>query len=297
MNLASVDLNLLVVFRALMAECHVTRAGAKLGLSQSGMSNALARLRDLAGDKLFVRTGSGMVPTQRARDLGPRVQQALALIEGALDEEHFDAASHRRTYVVAMPDAIEGLLVGPLSHRMSTLAPNARLAVVPLRTTRPALHQLRSDADLLVGAIEGGQWRHEALYVEGFRLLFDAEASPPERMTLARYCQRQHVVWSSQGDLRGHVDDLLAEVGRTRDVVVSTGSFLAIPHLLRGTSRLATLPSRIATMLATEHGLVTARVPVAVSEFEIRMAWHPVWDDDAGSSWLRQQVREVAATL
>ena len=279
-----------------MEEHHLTRAAARVGLSQSGMSNALARLRDLIGDPLFVRSASGMRPTRVALELGPPLQQALDLIEATLARNRFDPSTSDRKFVLAMPDAIEGLFLGPLLARMGTAAPNVRIAVVPLETTRPSTDLLRSGADLAVGAIHEGSWVHEALYVEGFQVLFDP-AIRDERMTLARYCARPHVVWNRSGELIGNVDGLLAARGRRRRVLAATSNFLAVPHLVRGSERMATLPSRIARMLAREHDLATARVPIGVPEFEIRMAWDPAWDADEGAGWLRDEVRAVAAEL
>lgn len=293
-NLAAVDLNLLVAFQALLEERHVTRAGRRVGMSQSGMSNALARLRELTGDALFVRGKQGMVPTSVALELGPPVRQALEIVERALTRDDFDPAASTRTYVVAMPDGIEGLFLGHLLRLIEPLAPSVRVAAVPLSTSRPDRDLLRSGADLAIGAIGEGAWRRERLYHESFSVVLDAQRAPA-RMTLARYCRSPHVVWSPVGDLRGHLDQRLEALGRARVVVASTSSFLALPHLVRGSDRIATVPTRIATMLAEDHGLALLRVPFDLEGFDIHMAWHSVWDDDAGSGWLRDMVRQVAA--
>ena len=137
MELAGVDLNLLVAFDALMEERSVSRAASRLSLSQPGMSNALARLRKVLGDPLLVREGLALVPTPRAEALRQPVRDALAIIRGALDSPvGFDPANDHATCTVSCSDYSLLMLIGPLVRRLAATAPGVTIRVLPARPTR-----------------------------------------------------------------------------------------------------------------------------------------------------------------
>ena len=129
MDIAGFDLNLMKAFDALYAERHVTRAGSRIGLSQSAMSGALTRLRELLGDELFVRTPSGMQPTPRAHDLAGPVSDALRLLRSALQADSFDPATADNTVTLAMTDYAAFVLLPPLMARLSVDAPHINVRV------------------------------------------------------------------------------------------------------------------------------------------------------------------------
>ena len=146
MSLAGVDLNLLVALDALLAERSVTRAAERVGLSQPGMSNTLARLRKLFGDPLLVREGLTLVPTPRAESLRQPVAEALSLIQHALDDRPgFDPATDPATFTVSCSDYSLLMLIGPLVRRLAAAAPGLTIQVLPrapdpvrlLRTATP----------------------------------------------------------------------------------------------------------------------------------------------------------------
>lgn len=130
MNLAGVDLNLLVVFDALMAERHVTRAGERIGLSQPAMSAALNRLRHLLKDELFIRRSDGMHPTRRAIELAVPLRQALLQIQAALEQEIFVPAEAKRTFKLATNDFAASVLLPSLGARIGAEAPQVDIRVI-----------------------------------------------------------------------------------------------------------------------------------------------------------------------
>lgn len=130
MDLAGVDLNLLVVFDALMAERHVTRAGERIGLSQPAMSAALSRLRYLLKDELFIRRSDGMHPTRRAQFLAVPLRQALLQIQEALEPETFVPVEAKRTFKLATNDFAASILLPTLGMRISAEAPKVDIRVI-----------------------------------------------------------------------------------------------------------------------------------------------------------------------
>src|SRR5437763_3899178 len=154
MELAGVDLNLLVALNALLDERSVTRAAGRVGLSQPGMSNTLARLRKLFGDPLLVREGLTLVPTPRADALRQPVADALGLIQHALDERPaFSPATDRAAFTVSCSDYSVLMLIGPLARRLAAAAPGVTIQVLP--RARDAVRLLRDgDADLVIEPAE-----------------------------------------------------------------------------------------------------------------------------------------------
>src|SRR5256885_8511409 len=128
MNVQGIDLNLLRAFDAVLQDRSVTGAAARLGLTQPAVSNALARLRALFSDPLFVRTPAGMDATPFARDLGEPVRQALALLEAALAHgPGFDPATSGRAFKFYMSDLGQVEFLPPLIERVRRVAPAVRL--------------------------------------------------------------------------------------------------------------------------------------------------------------------------
>ena len=154
MSLAGVDLNLLVALDALLAERSVTRAAERVGLSQPGMSNTLARLRKLFGDPLLVREGMALVPTPRGEALREPVREALGLIQQALaGRPGFDPARDRATFTVSCSDYSLLMLIGPLVRRLAAAAPGLTIQVLP--RVADAVRLLRDGgADLVIEPAE-----------------------------------------------------------------------------------------------------------------------------------------------
>ena len=156
MNVADLDLNLLRVFDAVLHEGTVTAAAARLELTQPAVSNALARLRALLGDPLFVRTASGMEPTPFARGVAEPVRQALALLDSALAHgPGFDPASATRTFRFYMSDVGQVEFLPPLMERVQRVAPGVRLEAVAVDLEDIADALGRSAIDVAVGFLPG----------------------------------------------------------------------------------------------------------------------------------------------
>jgi DNA-binding transcriptional LysR family regulator len=150
-NLSSVNLNLLAALDALLSEGSVTRAARRLGVTQSAMSNSLHRLRDLFGDPLFQRAGRGVVPTARALAIKQRLHDGLALLGSTLATEGFDPSRSERTFVLAMSDYVEFVLVPPLLRRLAAEAPGVRVAVVPWGLHEVPAALAAGEVDLVLG--------------------------------------------------------------------------------------------------------------------------------------------------
>ena len=300
MDVAGFDLNLLKAFDALYAERHVTHAGLRVGLSQSAMSGALTRLRDVLGDELFVRTPGGMQPTPRAHELAGPIAEALRLLGRALQAEAFDPRSADRTFTVAMSDYAAAVILPPLLARLGAAAPRVDLRVRGIFGRDEAVALLDGgEADLAVGVPVEASARILArpLFRESF--VCAARRGHPafaEGAGLAAFAAAPHLLVSPEGDRSGLVDRELAKRGLARRVVLSLPQFLVAPLVIAETDLVATLSARLAQRFArTGLGIALHPPPLPLPSWPLAMMWHRRADAHPASAWLRDLVAAIAA--
>ncbi len=294
--LAGVDLNLLVVLDALLAEKHVTRAAARIGLSQSAASHALARLRDLLDDPLLVRgPQGGLVPTARAEALEPALRRALDGLRDVLrGAPSFDPATARRSFRIGAGDYTELVLLPELVARLARDAPGVDLWIVPLPED-PAAALAAGELDLAIGVWTGSSWPagfyQRALFDEDFRcVLRKGHPATRQKLTLVRYCELDHLLVAPRGTPGSRVDDILASLGRTRRVVVRVPHFLIAPHVIAASDLVVTIATGLARIYAEPLGLALLPTPFDMPGFTVSMAWHERAHADPGHKWLREQL-------
>lgn len=301
MDIKSIDLNLLVALDALLAERNVSRAAGRLGLSQSAVSAQLARLREIFGDPLLLRTARGMLPTARALEISGPVRQVLFEIGRIVQpSEAFDPARANVTFAIAATDYVEYAMLPKLVDYLAVHAPHARLAVRP--TAFGALgQQLESgEADLaLLGrqnlGVAPADVRSRPLYSEGFVAVVRRDhPRVGAKLTLDVFCELDHVFVSlSGGAFAGQTDQALAARGRTRNVRLSVPHFLLVPEIVARSDMIAVLPERLARGYADRLRILAT--PVEIGEFTIVEAWHERVHRDPAQAWLRQVLLELLA--
>ncbi|MFH9740986.1 LysR family transcriptional regulator [Streptomyces roseolus] len=293
------DLNLLVVFAALMRERSVTRAAAALHLSQGATSAALGRLRGLFDDELFTRTRTGVEPTPRAVELARRIEPALGLIHGAVtSRDRFDPTTARRTFTLGMSDDLETALLPRLLDAAADL-PGIRLAVRQANRNTVADMTDRGEIDLGVAAApaHGSDHRGEKLFSSGYTCLFNPRLLPLRTpLALDDYLAHPHLLVSYDGR-RGIVDDVLEARGLDRRVIASTTHFAGAALQLATLPALATLPTHAATVYAELLGLRASEPPLPMPRYDVSAIWHRSIDDDPAHAWLRRLVRASAAQV
>ena len=300
-NLAGIDLNLLVVFDALMREQHVTRAGERLGLSQPATSNALARLRSLMADDLFIRTAAGLRPTPRAIALAHQLRPALQQIqETLLEESIFDPRQSDRVFALGMSDYGEFVLLPKLMVKMQNLAPKVSLQI--RSGDRQKLLNLldQGEIDLLCGVFpEQIPWhRQQPIFQENYVCI--CRQSHPiigNVLSLEKYLSVSHLLVSVKEDRVGRVDTFLAKHHLKRQVVLSTPHFLTVPFILSQTDLIATLAQRIAFTYAAPQQLQIFPIPFDLEGFEVCIRWHQSTDRSLDCQWLRSIIMELAQNI
>ena len=300
MDLAGFDLNLLKAFDALYAERHVTRAGQRIGLSQSVMSGALTRLREVFKDDLFVRSPAGMQPTPRADDLAGAVSEALRLMRGVLEADTFDPAAADHTVTIAMSDYAAFVLLPPLMARLAAAVSRLDVRVRGIFGREEAVDLLDSgEANLAIGFPVPASARIlvRPLLREGFACI--ARRGHPafaDGAGLEAFAAAAHLLVSPEGDRMGLVDQKLAEHGLQRRVVLSLPQFVVAPFVVAETDLVATLATRVARRFAAASlGLAVHEPPIPLPDWPLSLMWHRRVDDHPATRWLRDCIAEVAA--
>lgn len=307
MNLAAIDLNLLLVFDALMTERHVTRAGQRIGLSQPAVSAALNRLRGIIDDELFIRRGGEMVPTARALALADPITEALKQVETAFRSgANFDPATAHRDFKLRGVDYFGYFLVAPLVAEFTRSAPG--IAIRSLDAQTGSVPQLLEDGtiDLAIEVMHELAYPIRSQFLMRERYVVIASENhpdipddvPPEQpFDLDLYCRLPHALHSFVGGATGNVDAALAAINRRRHVGLSAPHFFSIARAVADSTMVATFPERLAKEFAPVFGLRVYEAPIQLPPISIAMIWHRRNDGDAGQVWFRQQVMNMVAKL
>ncbi len=292
-NLRAIDLNLLVVLDALLHERNLTRAAARLPMSQPAMSHALARLRALLGDPLFHRTRGGLRPTPHALALEAPLRDVLAQVRRLLAGAVFEPAASRRAFRLAMSDYGASVLLPPLMRRLRRDAPGIDLEIS--YASRSGMIAGVADGQLdLALAVFGetpAEIQRAVLFEESFVCVADAAAGLPS--TLADYLARPHVLVAASQDQRAaEVDAALARIGQSRRVALRLPHWTAAPAVLAGTDLVLTVARR--AVEPAPAGLAVGPAPFAIAPLGFEMIWHQRADADAGLGWLRALLGQLA---
>lgn len=300
-NIATVDLNLLVALRALLRERHVTRAARSIGLSQPAMSHALGRLRELFADELLVRTPRGMQPTPRAEAIAPALSRALEDVARIVSPpEKFDPARSRRSFTILADDYTELVMLPKLLARLWAEAPGIDVRVRPQHAGwLDDLLEGRADIAAIPGvrtAASGSVVVQKVLHEDYVCVVRADHPRVKKKITLADYLALPHALIAPRGESGSVVDSALGRLRRTRRVAVEIPHFLVAPHVVRATDVVLMLAERVATVMAPPFELRVLAPPpeLGLTGFDVSLAWHERQRNDDAHAWLRRHWLAVA---
>nr|WP_221197233.1 LysR family transcriptional regulator [Simiduia aestuariiviva] len=301
-------MNLLVYLDVLLRERNVTKAANHLGLSQPAMSNGLRRLRDLFEDPLLVRTSEGMTPTERALSLQPVIRDVLANVEKAVQpQSDFDPSASDRVYRIMASDYAEAVLFPQVLTRLRQEAPGVTLDIMTPSDVS-FLDVEQGKVDMVINRFDSmpQSFHQTTLWKDGFSCMFSADNPIKDRFSLEAYLQAQHVWVSKTGmgvgvgvnprDVQrlGWVDEALAKQGKKRRISVFTRHYQAAMLLAEQKDLIVTIPSKAAKLHADNKKVVVADPPFEVPQFELKMAWSPLLQNNAAHQWMRRLIVDVA---
>ena len=290
------DLTLATTFLAVWEERSVSRAADRMALSQSAVSAALARLRYICDDPLFVRSRTGMVPTPRAVQMAASVEQGVDLLRAALlGGRRFSPDITTTHFSVGMSDDYE-VAIGPaLSRALMEHAPNA--SIVLRQTNRHTVERMLEtrEIDIAVGAGLTAPSRivAEPIGRSGYACLIDPEAAADALpLTLDSYLDLPHILVSFSGR-EGIVDTVLRTLGRERSVHTALTHFATLARYLKGARAIATIPTHAAFALAESSGLTVLSAPIPLETYEVAIYRRSDMAADPALSWLAGVIRQA----
>ncbi|AKJ30867.1 LysR family transcriptional regulator [Caldimonas brevitalea] len=290
MDTSRLDLNLLVTLEALLVERNVTRAAARLHLSQPAVSAQLARLRDVFGDPLLIPAHRGMTPTARALDLLNPLRLALDQVRATVGtHQRFEPAKAELTVTIACTDYLQVALVQPLAVALRRDAPGVRLALRHLDVPRLEAQMVRGDVDLALMTPQAGPPGLRARHLFDERYVLIARRDHPRlrrRLKVEVFAQLEHVIVSPDGGgFVTPVDDALAALGHRRKVVLSAASFLFVPEIVAHSDFVALVPQRLVQDRGDRLRLLDC--PFPLQGFSVGMVWHERHHGHTGHRWVR----------
>ncbi|MFY7980721.1 MAG: LysR family transcriptional regulator, partial [Limnohabitans sp.] len=279
MELARLDLNLLLVFHHLLREKRVSAVATVLGMSQPAVSSALGRLRASLGDALFLRTQGGMEPTPYALQLAEPVAAALDGLQQALNvRASFDPATSERRFTLAMTDVGEMYFLPVLMDALAQAAPGVTLHVVAVTSASLKDDMATGRTDLALGLLPQLQagFFQQSLFRQPYVCLM-REGHPlanKNTLTLPDFAAASHVRVIAAGTGHGRVDEALERQGLQRRIRLTVPHYVALGDVLGHSDLIATVPERFAQRVTRPFALTTRALPLAVDGSAIHQFWH-----------------------
>lgn len=304
MNFAALDLNLLKVFDAVMSELNTTRAGERIGLSQPAVSSALARLRRLTGDQLFVRDGNKMVPTSLALEMRDPVRAAMERLEEVFsDVAGFDLTATERVFTINGSDFFSTMLMPELASMVNRQAPNATLRMLHVPSEQIVEQLSAGTFDMAVDrTVETPNWiASRTLFIgslvcvaaKGHPTLAKHGIAPGARIPAEVFCSIPQAILSMDGSRVGTLDAALKRQGLARQVALTLPHFHAVALSVASKDIIACLPVHFAARVSQYLPIEIFALPIESPRMEVKLYWHLRADRDRGNAWLRELVAKA----
>ncbi|MBV1895205.1 MAG: LysR family transcriptional regulator [Rhodobacteraceae bacterium] len=295
-NLRKFDLNLLVIFRAIMTRGSIAGAADEVGLSPSAVSHALARLRVMLNDQLFHRTADGVEPTDRAIELNIEVERGLGFISTAISQQHqFIPAQAKRVFTMQVTDYVSGFFLPRLAKRLQKEAPMVSVDILPFSISADSVWD-RVDVQIRLtpGRLQPEQVRSQRLVADDIVVLMrpdHPDAAKP--MTAELYAALQHVKLSQSATGTTVIDDALAERGLTRHMAMTVSNWFDIPDIVTNSDLIAIAPRRLLQLDPRLENLKTAPLPLDEVVFSFDLCWDLRTEREPGQQWLRKMICQL----
>jgi DNA-binding transcriptional LysR family regulator len=299
-NLRNFDLNLLVIFRAIMNRGSIAGAADEIGLSPSAVSHALGRLRIMLNDELFFRTTDGVQPTERARELNADIERGLGFISTAISRQHqFVPAEAKRTFTIQVADYVSGFLLPRLVQRLRKEAPGVFIDILPFTISKESVwDRVDMQVRLTPGRLQPEVVRSQRLAVDEIVVLMRKDhPNAEDPMTAELYAQLPHVKLSQSATGTTVIEDVLAARGLRRDLPMTVASWFDIPDIVANSDLIAIAPSRLLTLDPRLAHLRWSPLPLEEVVFSFDLCWDLRTEREPGQKWLRGMISEVFEDL
>lgn len=291
MHISRIDLNLFVVLDTIYAEGNITRAAKALSLTQPAVSHALARLRELLGDPLFIRQGSSMLPTPMTRSLIGPVRQALQTLEVSVKHgNQFDPASSRRSFNLGLTGLLEARLLPPLMQLLQAQAPMVAINSVRVERRQLASELAAGTLDIAVDVLLQRPAEIHSTPLSRDALVVIARQDHPalqNGLDLETYLAQSHILVSSRRTGPGIEDVELARMGRQRQIGLRCQHYHAACHVVSASDLLTTMPEHYAQIANLNLPNRVYPLPLPTPTLDVYLYWHENAELDPANRWLR----------
>ena len=298
MKIKDTDLNLFIAFDVIYTEKNLTKSGQVLGITQPAVSNALARLRDLFNDELFIRTSRGMIPTPVANQLIGDIRNALSLIQNTISvSEKFDPSTAEMTFKISIGDTSEYRLLPLLIKELAEIAPRVKVETY-LTPRKDAPRELASGAiDFSIDPpLQSDQHlKHEKIYQEDYVMIVrkDHPILEKQKITIEDYLDLSHIHISNRKTGMGHVDMTLYKLGLSRDIYLRAQHFLVAPYIVEQSDMAITTTKGF----AVDRNLAWRELPFDIDPLVLHLYWHENNDNESSSKWMRDLMLKTYGKL
>ena len=295
-NLRNFDLNLLVIFRAIMNRGSIAGAADEIGLSPSAVSHALARLRVMLNDELFFRTGDGVSPTDRARELNTDIERGLGFIQTAISLQHqFEPAHAERVFTLQVADYVAGFLLPRLAERLQAEAPGISIEILPFSISPESVwDRVDMQVRLTPGRLQPEMVRSQRLLADEIVVLMRRDHPCADRpMTAELYAGLPHVKLSQSATGTTVIEDALAARGLRRHMAMTVASWFEIPDIVARSDLIAIAPRRLVSLDPRLVQLRSAPLPLEEVVFSFDLCWDLRTEREPGQKWLRRVISDV----
>ena len=297
MDIRSLDLNLLVVFDAMLKHKNVTKAAVAIKLSQPAMSAAIARLRAIFDDPLFVRTGAGMVPTPKAQALSPSIRLVVQTIQTEiLLPRNFDPSRSDRTFTLVTPDIAEVNFLPLLLLKLAEKSPHINLKTLAMPREAAANSLETGSADMAIGYFpdlhRAGFFQQKLITSSHVCLVQKKHPDVGEKLSMTQFIEASHVVVKPDG--REHVfEQFLQSKGIKRRVVVELSHFMSLLPIIETSNFIATVPKDLANFFVRHGEVRYVPTPMKSPTIDVHLFWHQRFHKDSAHIWLRQVINQL----
>jgi len=293
-----VDLNLFVIFDAIMREHSITAAAEQLAMTQPSVSNAVARMRHAWNDPLFVKKGRGIKPTPMAERLWQQVGAPLEQITEAANQHKFDATTAKRTFRIALTDFAVDILWLPLRVLIEQEAQYINIHAIPYAVNASNLLK-EAEADLIIDISPDSDPALAATKLFDNEYVCAMSHRHPlsgKEITMDNFIAADHLLVSLSGEASGAVDEILAKQGLKRRIACTVNHFSCIPKMLTNSELITIIPRPIIDYTINANDLYITPPPFQISPAPISMIWHQRNDRDLGLKWLRDNILKIVKT-
>ncbi|MEM1111922.1 MAG: LysR family transcriptional regulator [Pseudomonadota bacterium] len=292
------ELNLLMVFDAIMTEGSITRAADRLAMTQPAVSNAVSRMRVVWKDELFVKEGRNIRPTRRALELWNSVRDPLKDLGRALAPNSYDPATSTRTFRVAAPVGVVDVSWPQLRRLIEAEAPGVSVHALPYNSLNGEQLLTNAEVDIVISVSSMIADRPYLLneYLYGTHYMAVMRAGHPlaeVELDLEAFSNADHLLVSLSGDTSGFTDRVLAQNGLKRKIAMTVNHFNVLAPILESSDLITVAPTMTVEEAVAAGTLILKPSPVELTKNSISAFWHQRQDRDPGLRWLRQKLGQV----